>query len=154
VLPRDLRAPITQHRHRQRLLREDLAQILHQPHEELVARRLGDRAGRDGLLRSGGLLVRPENRREELNVLRRPAQRRQAGGRYLDAPTDFVKVRSRYWPKVIVSLVTLDATKVPRPARDSVRPSTCRRPRASRTMGRLTPNRRFGWQPVVDLHLP
>jgi len=72
--------------------------------------------------------------------VRRSAARRAAGTSTRRRTS--LRSEAGSWPKVIVSLVTLDATQVPRPARASVRLSACRRPRASQTMGRLTPNRR------------
>jgi hypothetical protein len=102
--------------------------------------------------------VRPEDRREELNVLRRPAQRRQAGGRYLDAPTDFVEVRSR-----VLAEGDRELGHAGRHEGATAGPGLGETERLQATQGFTNngtahpePPRqlRFGWQAVVDLHLP
>ncbi len=66
---------------------------------------------------------------------------RRAAGTSMHRRTSF-KSPAEYCPKESVSFVTFEATKVPLPGRDSVRPSARSLPSPSLTMGRLTPKRR------------
>ncbi len=73
-------------------------------------------------------------------LVRRMAARRAAGTSKQRRTS--LRSEAECWPTETSNLVTLEATKVPLPGRDSVRPRARRRPRASRTICRLTPKRR------------